>query len=189
ADPDRPRLLVLNYPNNPTGGTYDADELAALAEVARRYGVVVLSDEIYGELHFEGKHVSISRFYPEGTIVSTGLSKWCGAGGWRLGCFAFPPALDHLRRAMAAVASETYTSTSAPIQCAAVTAFELGPDIEDYLGRARRVLESLMVTIARRLLACGARLELPTGAFYLYPDFSPLAERLAARGITSGDLL
>ena len=45
----------------------------------------MLSDEIYGELHHKGQHVSIARFYPEGTIVSGGLSKWCGAGGWRLG--------------------------------------------------------------------------------------------------------
>jgi aspartate aminotransferase len=58
--------------------------------VARKYGAVVLSDEIYGELNFEGRHTSIARFYPEGTIISGGLSKWCGAGGWRLGTFFYP---------------------------------------------------------------------------------------------------
>jgi len=56
----------------------------ALAEVAWRYGILVISDEIYGELHHVGRHVSMARYYPEGTIVSGGLSKWCGAGGWRL---------------------------------------------------------------------------------------------------------
>jgi aspartate aminotransferase len=79
VDPDRPRVLVLNYPSNPTGATLDATRLEALADVARRYGCLVLSDEIYGELHHRGEHVSISRFLPEGTIVSSGL-KWCGAG-------------------------------------------------------------------------------------------------------------
>ena len=126
-DPGRPRIVVLNYPNNPTGHTYSASELQLLGEVARRYRVIVLSDEIYGEIHHQGEHVSIARYYPEGTIISTGLSKWCGAGGWRLGAFTYPHHLGWLLDAMAVVASETYTSTSAPIQFAAVTAFEGGP--------------------------------------------------------------
>ncbi|MCA9695173.1 MAG: aminotransferase class I/II-fold pyridoxal phosphate-dependent enzyme, partial [Myxococcales bacterium] len=79
-DPKRPRLLILNYPNNPTGVSYDKETLAALAEVAARYQIVLLSDEIYGELHHRDEHHSIAEYYPEGTIVSTGLSKWCGAG-------------------------------------------------------------------------------------------------------------
>jgi aspartate aminotransferase len=142
-DASRPRIVVLNYPSNPTGATYEESELEDLARVARTYRVVLLSDEIYGELHHAGRHVSISRFYPEGTIVSSGLSKWCGAGGWRLGTFSFPPGLTWLLDAMAAVASETYTSTSAPIQYAAVRAFQGGTEIERYLWNARRVLRAL----------------------------------------------
>lgn len=188
-DPDRPRLLVLNYPCNPTSGTYVAGELEQIAVVARRYGVVVLSDEIYGELHHEGAHVSIAQFYPEGTIISTGLSKWCGAGGWRLGCFAFPPGLEPLRRAMAAVASETYTSTSAPIQYAAVHAFQPSIEIERYLVQARRILASVTGACARKLLHAGARVELPTAAFYLFPDFTTHAARLAERDVTTSDEL
>ena len=84
ADPTRPRILVLNYPSNPTGTTYRAEELQALADVVRKYRVIVLSDEIRGKLHHEGQHRSIVPMYPEGTIFSGGLSKWCGAGGWRL---------------------------------------------------------------------------------------------------------
>ncbi len=72
---ERPRLVVLNYPHNPTGQTYGTEELRRLAAVARRYRVILLSDEIYGELHHAGRHVSIAEFYPEGTIISTGLSK------------------------------------------------------------------------------------------------------------------
>ena len=95
-DPGRPRIVVLNYPNNPTGHTYSDRELQHLGEVARRYRVIVLSDEIYGEIHHQGAHVSIARYYPEGTIISTGLSKWCGAGGWRLGTFTCPRHLGWL---------------------------------------------------------------------------------------------
>ncbi len=188
-DPGRPRIFVLNYPGNPTGTTYRLEELRALADVARRHKVVLLSDEIYGELHHMGQHVSVARFYPEGTIVSSGLSKWCGAGGWRLGYFVFPPTLHWLREAMTAAASETYTSTSAPIQYAAVRAFEGGETLETYLRRSRRVLGALGRWAARTLRSSGADCPAPDGAFYLFPDFSPLRERLARRGIaTSRDL-
>jgi len=69
TDPYRPRIVVLNYPSNPTGISYTADELDALAEVARKYRVILLSDEIYGKLHHEGEHVSVVPLYPDGTIL------------------------------------------------------------------------------------------------------------------------
>lgn len=184
-DPGRPRVVVLCYPGNPDGMTYDVQELERLAEVARRYDLILLSDEIYGKLHHRGEHVSVARFYPEGTIVSSGLSKWCGAGGWRLGTFTFPPRLRWLLRAMTALASETFTSTSAPIQYAAVRAFHGGPEINEYLGHVRRVLAALGGWCAARLRAAGARVHDPVGAFYLFPDFGPLAANLAAHGVTT----
>lgn len=182
-DPSKPRVLILNYPNNPTGVTYTAAELEALAEVTRRYNAVVLSDEIYGELHYQGRHVSIARYYPEGTIISGGLSKWCGAGGWRLGTFLFPRQLRWLLDAMGVVASETYTSVSAPIQYAAVRAFQGGMEIERYLINSRRILSALIDESHRRLTAAGIACVKPDGSFYLFPDFGPLRERLAARDI------
>jgi aspartate aminotransferase len=186
SDPSRPRILVLNYPSNPTGTTYTAEELEALAEVARRYRVVLLSDEIYGELHHRGAHVSIARFYPEGTIISGGLSKWCGAGGWRLGTFTFPHSLRWLMEAMAVVASETFTSTSAPIQFAAVRAFEGGTEIEDYLWQSRRILRALGRHAWCELSGHGLTVPEPQGAFYLFPDFGPIRDRMSARGINTG---
>lgn len=182
-DPERPRVVVLNYPSNPTGVTYTAEQLEQLGEVARRFKLVILSDEIYGELHHQGQHVSIARFYPNGTILSSGLSKWCGAGGWRLGTFTFPRPLRWLLDAMAAVASETYTSTSAPVQHAAVRAFRGGPEIERYLWRARKVLAALGNWCAQRLNAAGISTLAPEGGFYLLPDFEGLRGPLAARGI------
>jgi aspartate aminotransferase len=189
TDPDRPRIVILNYPNNPTGGTYHLDQLKALAEVARRYRVILLSDEIYGELHFRGQHVSVARYYPEGTIVSGGLSKWCGAGGWRLGVFVFPHSLRWLRDAMAAVASETYTATCAPIQYAAVRAYEGDLAIERYLQHSRRILRALGRWCYEQMADCGVTIVKPAGAFYLFPDFSRFANDLKKRKIaTSEDL-
>lgn len=186
SDPSRPRLVILNYPSNPSGTTYTMTELKALARVARKYSVVLLSDEIYGELHHRGQHVSVARFYPEGTIISGGLSKWCGAGGWRLGTFTFPRGLSWLLDAMAVVASETYTTTSAPIQHAAVRAFSGGIEIEEYLYQVRRILRRLAKYAHARLTKVGAVVPEPKGGFYIFPNLSPFKEALAARGIRSG---
>ena len=182
-DHDRPRILILNYPSNPTGLTYSAAELERLAGIARKHRVILVSDEIYGESEFYGEHVSIAQYYPEGTIISSGLSKWCGAGGWRLGTFAFPPDLRWLLDAMANVASETFTSTSAPIQYAAVTAFQGSAELERYLQQSRRVLAALGVHCSTALRQAGADVHDPQGGFYLFPDFSSIGPRLRSRGI------
>lgn len=185
ADPDRPRLLILNYPGNPTGTAYSEQQLQGIAEVARRYRMLLLADEIYSGLRFDGTHCSIAPYYPEGTILSNGVSKWAGAGGWRLGAFTFPTTLTWLVDAMAAVASETFTSTSAPIQYAAVHAFDSSPEWDDYLRQARGILRSLMRYSYERLRATGAELAEPKGGFYVFPNFSAPRTRLEARGIRS----
>ncbi len=182
----RPRILILNYPGNPDGLTYTPDELKEIADVARDYEVILLSDEIYGQLHHRGEHVSVARFYPERTIISSGLSKWCGAGGWRLGTFTFPPDLDWLLEAMATVASETYTAVSAPIQFAAVHAFRGGIAMERYLWHARRILSTLGCEFQQILAEGGVRVHAPEGGFYLFLDFSPMVETLSKRGIKDG---
>ncbi len=182
-DPGRPRLIVINYPNNPSGVSYSVDQLRELAAIARKYRVVLLSDEIYGELDHSGRHVSIAKFYPEGTVISTGLSKWCGAGGWRLGTFIFPRSLRWLMDSMAVVASETYTSTSSPIQFAAVRAFDGGIEIEEYLAQSRRILKALSARISRQLKEAGVITPEPEGAFYLFPSFEPFRQTLESRGV------
>lgn len=188
-DPTRPRVVILNYPSNPTGGTYSPKELKSIAEVARRYKVLILSDEIYGRIHHDAKHKSIIPYYPEGSIYSGGLSKWCGAGGWRLGFFIFPPGLRHLTDAMASVASETYTSTSAPIQHAAISAFNPNDELTEYLTDVRRILKKLGRDISRRLRRAGARLEDPKGGFYLFPSFRKYRPALAKKGIKTSEEL
>jgi len=183
SDPDRPRIVILNYPSNPTGSTYPKERLKQLAEVARKYSVVLVSDETYGMLDHSGNHVSIAQYYPEGTIISSGLSKWAGAGGWRLGTFTFPENLRWLQNAMAIVASETYTSTCAPIQWAAVTAFQEHQEINEYLFHSRRILKELGNFMANKLMSKNVTMPVPKGAFYLFPNFNNYREKLAARGI------
>ncbi len=185
-DPIRPRILILNYPSNPSGMTYTIDELKAIAKVAFNHKIILLSDEIYGELHHRGKHVSIARFYPEGTIISGGISKWCGAGGWRLGTFTFPRSLRWLLDAMAAVASETFTATSAPIQYASVRAFIGGIKIENYLWSCRIILRRLAKFIGSKLKNAGVDFPEPDGAFYLFADFSSFKDKLAKKNINTG---
>ncbi len=182
-DTYRPRIVILNYPGNPDGGSYTADELKKIADVAREYEVILLSDEIYGQLHHKGEHVSVAKYYPEGTIISSGMSKWCACGGWRLGTFAFPDKLDWLMNAMSDAASQTYTSVSSPTQWAGVTAFKGSVEIERYLWHARRIFSKLSAQCADMLRDVGARVHDPEGAFYLFPDFTPIAESLEKRGI------
>jgi aspartate aminotransferase len=86
---------------------------------------------------------------------------------------------------MASVATETFTSTSAPIQYAAVTAFEEGPEIERYLWHSRRILKALGWRLAARLRDAGADCLDPDGGLYLFPDFSRIADRLQKDGITT----
>ncbi|MBC8344052.1 MAG: aminotransferase class I/II-fold pyridoxal phosphate-dependent enzyme [Candidatus Marinimicrobia bacterium] len=188
-DPGRPRLLILNYPGNPEGQSYSKHELEAIANIAREYNIIILSDEIYGRIHHEGEHISIARFYPEGTIISSGLSKWCGAGGWRIGTFSFPKTLSWLLKPMNAVASETYTSVSAPIQYAAITAFNGGKEIDEYLIHSRRILKTLGTTIYEEFKQANILIHKPEGAFYLFPDFSLFKENLKRRNIFDSQTL
>ena len=188
-DSNKPRIVILNYPSNPTGVTYKVEELKKIANVAKKHKIILLSDEIYSELHHKGKHVSIARYYPEGTIISSGLSKWCGAGGWRIGTFVFPSPLRWLMDAMASMASETFTSTSAPIQYAAVRAFRGGSQIEKYLWRCRWILEELGNKISNELKKEGIYAPKPDGAFYLFIDFEKYREKLLQRDIKNSSQL
>ena len=182
-------ILLLNYPNNPAGTTYTEEQLEEIAKVARDLGIVVLSDEIYGEVDHHGSHVSIARHYPEGTIVTTGLSKWCGAGGWRLGVAAFPTTLSELADRVAILASVTYTSTSAPIQHAAISAFKEDPEIERYLTDSRKILKFVQSYVHGQLLELGISAPLGTGGFYLLCNFEGLRQRLEQKGITGSNAL
>lgn len=181
---DREKLIVLNYPGNPDGLTYSRAELEALTVVLRKHGVWAISDEIYALLDHRGGHVSLAQVYPERTLVTTGLSKWCGAGGWRLGALILPPdAPGELREALVGLGSETYSCAPAPIQVAALSAYELDGETSTFLEAQRRILRAIGSVVHGALVACGLRAHAPQGGFYLLLDFSRFAEELAERGI------
>ncbi len=184
------KLMVLNYPGNPDGLTYSTEELEALTAVLRRHGVWVIADEIYGLLDHRGQHVSLARLYPERTLVTTGLSKWCGAGGWRLGALILPPdAPTALRDALIGLGSETYSCAPAPIQVAALAAYELDAELHGFLAAQRRILRAIGSAVHRALLKAGICVHAPQGGFYLLLDFSPFSDRLVERGIRSDSQL
>ena len=167
------KLLILNSPNNPSGTIHN--NLKSIAKVAKKNGVIILSDEIYCELNFSGKYESISNYYPEGTIISSGISKWCGAGGWRLGALLFPKELSHIKNVVRNIVSETFTSVSAPIQFAAVKAFS--KDHSKYLSASRLILETIGNYIYEELTAIGVKCQKPQGGFYMLCDFSSIIKK------------
>tara|TARA_B100000953_G_scaffold297911_1_gene293631 strand:- start:110 stop:1345 length:1236 start_codon:yes stop_codon:yes gene_type:complete len=161
-------LLFINSPNNPSGTV--CKNLQEVAAIAKKNRLVVLSDEIYSQLSFDGHYKSISNFYPEGTIVSTGLSKWCGAGGWRLGFFAIPNQLRDLKNGLKTMCSESFTSVSAPIQYAAVEAYK--GDHSAYLEAVKKILSFTGSYVYKNLKSNTINVIKPEGGFYVFPEFT-----------------
>ena len=160
-------LLFINSPNNPSGQI--CENLEEIAEVANKYNLIILSDEIYSELSFEKNYKSISNYCPEKTIVSTGLSKWCGAGGWRLGYFIVPNSLNKFKDMINVLASETFSAVSAPIQYAAIKAYE--NDHSDYINKSRNILKAVGNYVYENLKSNKVLINKPQGGFYLMPEF------------------
>ena len=187
-----PRILLVNTPSNPTGGMFDSADVEALALWARETGVTLISDEIYAELaHGWREHISPARFYPEGCIVTGGLSKAFSAGGWRLGYAVLPATMagKNAINALRALASEIWSAAASPIQEAALAAFTPNVSVEQYVRRSALVHGY----VAGRLHDTLTRLEVPcprpAGGFYLYPDFSPWRDALLERGIRTSQEL
>tara|TARA_B110000438_G_C15792506_1_gene641367 strand:- start:8 stop:1234 length:1227 start_codon:yes stop_codon:yes gene_type:complete len=167
-DTSKNYLLFLNSPNNPSGQV--CENLEEISKVAEKYDLIILSDEIYSELSFEDGFKSISSFCPKKTIISNGLSKWCGAGGWRLGYFIIPSALDGLKDSINVLASETFSSVSAPIQYAAITAYS--NDHSEYINNSKKILKAVGNYVYENLKSNKVIINRPQGGFYLMPEFS-----------------
>ena len=168
--PKKQKLLILNSPNNPSGTSHN--KLKELSQVAKKYKIIIISDEIYAELDFLGKYKSIAHYYPEGTIISSGLSKWCGAGGWRIGTMIFPKKLIFIKKYIKVIASETFTSVSAPIQYAAIKAYS--ENHSDYLKKSRKVLHQISLYIYKKLTSIGVECQKTEGGFYILCDFNKI---------------
>ena len=160
-------ILILNSPNNPSGTV--CKNLKKIAAIAKKYKIIILSDEIYTDLTFCNKYESISKYYPEATFVSGGLSKWCGAGGWRLGFFAVPKKLSSFLESLKSLASESYSTVNTPVQYAAVEAYR--GDYSDYKSKITKILSSIGNYVFNNLRSNKVLINPPQGAFYLMPEF------------------
>lgn len=181
------KLLILNNPNNPTGAVYREDELAELAQICRAYNVIVISDEIYAMIDFTGRpHASLARFYPEGTVVSGGLSKSFAAGGYRLGVMLIPETLGVLKGVLKSVISETFSAVSSPIQYAALAAYGRFDEIRKELATNNEIYGFASRYVHGRFIDMGLNCPDPQGAFYLFPDFEHFRDQLRRRGTLTG---
>ena len=160
-------ILILNSPNNPSGAV--CNNLKELASVAKKYKLIILSDEIYTDLSFDNDYKSISKFYPENTFISGGLSKWCGAGGWRLGFLAVPNGLKEFMKSLKSLASESYSTVNTPTQFAAVEAYN--GNYESYRLKVRAILNAVGTYVYNNLKSNKVLINPPQGAFYLMPEF------------------
>lgn len=158
------KLLMLNYPNNPTGTTYSKDQVKGLAEVLRKYpDVYVLSDEIYGDLVYEGDHYSMVEELPDRTILLAGASKSYAMTGFRLGFLHIPA---DLYEELFKIFQTMVTCVSTPDQWAGVAAYNDGDQAIDEMKGEYNDRRKMIVD---RMTAMGFDIPHPAGAFYVFP--------------------
>lgn len=165
------KVIALNYPSNPTGKSYRASELEALAETIRRHDLWVVSDEIYSELTYDYKPTSIAKFLPERTILINGLSKSHAMTGWRIGLVAGP---TDVMSQLFIVHQGAVNAASTQSQYAALAALAVDGDesIEIMKGEYMKRRDYLVQALSN----LGYTMPVPDGAFYLFvriPDWFP----------------
>ncbi len=162
------RLLVLNTPHNPTGKVFDSSELAAIAEIARAEDLVVVTDEIYEHIVFDGaRHHSLATLdgMRERTVVVNSISKTANATGWRVGWVLSPP---HLTPRIRAVHDTLVIQAPTPLQKAAVAL--LGLD-EDFFRDLSSAYAGKRALLGDALRGAGFRTSEPRGAYYFFADY------------------
>lgn len=170
----RTKAILFNYPSNPTGAVMSEEELVAVAKVIKKYNLIALSDEIYSELTYSGKHVSIASLpgMQERTVVLNGFSKAFSMTGWRIGFLCAP---KELAGVILKIHQYVIMCAPTPSQYAALAALTEGLEdgfsvVEEmrneYDKRRRFVYESLK--------SMGLETFEPLGAFYIFPQVSAL---------------
>ncbi|HZP96802.1 MAG TPA: pyridoxal phosphate-dependent aminotransferase [Candidatus Limnocylindria bacterium] len=165
------KLIILNSPHNPTGGALSQEAVREIARIARGNDIWVLSDEIYADLLYEGRHVTIGREdgMLERTIVLDGFSKTFAMTGWRLGYGAFPkPLVDPVTKLVTNSVSCTATFT----QRAGIAALTRRPPEVDAMVAAFRTRRDVVVAGLNEIEGISCRR--PSGAFYVFPNVTKL---------------
>ena len=165
---DRTKLLVLSYPNNPTGAIMTKDDLKEIVEILKDKKIMVLSDEIYSELTYGCEHASISQFpeMKERTIVVNGFSKSYAMTGWRLGY-----AMGNKDIIAAMIKIHQYAIMSSPTisQYAAIEAVKNGDEDIREMKKEYNIRRRVLVNGLNKI---GLKCFEPFGAFYVFPDIS-----------------
>lgn len=172
----RTKAIIINSPGNPTGATYDRRTLEQVAAVAERHDLLIVSDEIYEKILYEGnQHISIASLGPEiaaRTVVVNGVSKAYAMTGWRIGYAAGP---KDLITAMGNIQSQSTSNPTSISQKAAVAALRSGDAFPKQMvvefDRRRR----LMVERLNKMAGISCRM--PSGAFYAFPNVTGLLGR------------
>jgi len=192
ADGRQVRSVILTLPDNPTGLLAPPAAVRDLCAAAAAQDLVIISDEIYRDLVHDpaAAFTSPAVVCPERTVITTGLSKNLALGGWRLGVARLPGGGfgRNLRDRVLGIGSEIWSAPAGPVQQAAALAFSEPPELTARVALSRRLHGSVARAVGRRFAAAGAAVPAPQAAFYLYPDFSPVADVLLERhGVTSDE--
>ena len=165
----RTKLIIVNSPNNPCGSVMPEESLGLIAEMANEADAVVLSDEIYKDFHFEGPHVSITRFpgMKERTVLLDGLSKSYAMTGWRVGYGVFP---EELAEPVTRLMTNSVSCTAAFAQRAAVLAIEGPQDSVHAMVAEFKQRRDVLVDGLNAIP--GISCPLPPGAFYAFPNIT-----------------
>ena len=157
---ERSKVLIINSPANPTGVTIKAEQMRALAEIAREHELLVISDEIYREFSYDEPAVSMASFY-ENTLVLRGFSKSYGMPGWRVGYVAGASHMSEVIERMTTLQQYTYVCSPHPFQRAGVEALrcDMSEEIERYRRKRDMIYEGLKGSF---------ELVRPEGAFYAF---------------------
>ena len=160
------RVLVLNFPTNPTGGTLNRAELTAIAEIVVKEDLIVIADEIYAELTFEGEHISIASIpgMKDRTVFLHGLSKAFAMTGFRIGYACGP---EPIIEAMLRIHQYSMLCASIISQDAAVEALLNGESAANEMKEQYRLRRDFVV---RSLNEMGLKCHLPRGSFYAFPS-------------------
>ncbi len=159
---DKVKAVIFNSPSNPTGVVYSAEQLQALAQVLKEYPVFAISDEVYSELTYEGKHISIAKFLREQTIVVSGVSKSHAMTGWRIGVILAP---QELTKELIKTHQYLVTSAATVSQKAAVTALTDGFNDAQLMKKEYQHRRDF---VYQKMTKMGFEVAKPSGAFYIF---------------------
>ena len=166
------RAIVINSPSNPTGSAYDKDELEKLAECALRHGLLIISDEIYEQIVFDGFHhtsiASISKEVQKQCVVINGVSKSYAMTGWRIGYMASGD--PEIVKQVSKLQGQSTSNPCATSQAASIEALA-GP-LDEIHAMVREFEKRRDIIVERLTQIPGVSCRKPTGSFYSFPDFS-----------------